>query len=54
MKTTGDGPRPRRNVLIPLDDLSVSNQRSGFSPYIDVRAGVGFRLFSQRELAHHL
>ena len=48
VKTTGDGPRPRRNVLIPLDDLSVSNQRSGFYPYIDVRAGVGFRLFSQR------
>ncbi len=49
VRTTGDGPRlERQGGVISLDELSVSNQRSGFYPYIDMRCGLGYRLFSQR------
>lgn len=46
---TGDEPQSSRpNDFLMIEEISVSNRRSGFYPYIDVRFGIGYRLFGTR------
>ncbi len=46
VRINGDEPSwGRSNGLFWIEDISVSNRRSGLYPYIDVRFGIGYRLF---------